>query len=318
MTQHAHAPLVSIALCTYNGARYLREQLDSLLTQTYGNLEIIAVDDASTDESAAILQEYQQRDARLHVSVNPVNLGFTRNFEHAMQLCRGEFIAPCDQDDIWLPEKVAVLVAVIGTHALAYCDSEFIDENGSLLPGPMSSRCNMISSRDPAQFAAANCVAGHAMLFRRELLGKALPVPECFFHDWWLAAVAASGGGVTYCNRRLVRYRLHDSNVTNVLRERPAVRQRGRRETRLRNFGLRVARLAALPGASSAFLERLHHLWVARENQWFSFELAGLMYRHWWRLNAVRKVRWRMLPAMGFAVGLRLKRVLNPQAYRHG
>ena len=317
MTVHPAEPLISIALCTYNGARYLREQLDSLLTQTYRHIEIVAVDDASTDESAAILAEYGARDERLRLSINAANIGFRANFEHALSLCRGQFIAPCDQDDIWLPEKLSALMQVIGAHAMAYCDSEFVDERGVSLHRPMSSRCNMISSEDPAEFVAANCVAGHAMVFRRELLDRVLPVPDCFYYDWWIAAVAANSGGVVYCDRRLVQYRIHDRNVTNVLRERPAVPAQGRRGLRLHNFGLRVDRLAALPGRSREFLAHLHRLWTARERQWVSFGLAVFMYRHWWRINAVRKERWRLFPALGFGIGLRTKRLLNPAAYRY-
>lgn len=311
-------PLMSVALCTYNGARYLREQLDSLLAQTYRNLEIIAVDDGSTDATLQILQQYQSRDARLHVHANPANLGVRSNFERALSLCTGQFIAPCDQDDVWLPEKLRVLLDAIGDHAMAYCDSDIIDEHGGSLHKPMSSRCNMLSTHDPAVFAAANCVSGHAMLFRRELIQRALPVPDCFYYDWWLAAVAASCGGVVYCDRKLVSYRFHDSNVTNALRARPASRPQGRREARLRDFRLRLQHLAGLPGESRAFLQQLHILWEAREDQWFSFALGAFMYRHWRRIFAVRKSRWRLLPALRFAVGLRLKRIMNPVMYRYG
>lgn len=314
----SNEPLVSVALCTYNGARYLREQLDSLLVQTCRDFEIIAVDDGSTDDTLHILQQYQQRDARLRVYTNPVNLGVRRNFERALSLCAGRFIAPCDQDDIWLPEKLQALLDTMGEHAAAYCDSEIIDEQGASVHKPMSSRCNMLSTDDPAVFAAANCVSGHAMLFRRELIARALPVPDCFYYDWWLAAVAACSGGVVYCDRKLVSYRFHESNVTNVLRARPSGRSQGRREARLRDFRLRLEYLAALPSGSRDFLQQLHTLWRSREDQWFSFALGFFMYRHWRRIFAVRKSRWRLLPALKFVLGLRLKRITNPVMYRYG
>lgn len=315
MTASSAAPLISIALCTYNGARYLREQLDSLLAQTHRHIEIIAVDDHSGDQTVQLLHEYAARDQRLRLTVNPENLGFNRNFQHAMSLCAGDYIAPCDQDDVWLPDKLEVLLHTIGESAMAYCDSEIIDEAGRSLGAPMSGRCNMISTSDPVRLVVANCVAGHAMLFRRRLLGIALPIPDAFYYDWWLASVAAGCGGLVYCDRRLVKYRLHGANVTNVLRERPARRKQGRRAARLRDVGLRLEALAKMPGESQGFLRRMHALWTARERQWLSPSLAVFMYRHWWRINAVRKVRWRFVPSLGFALGLRLKRLLNPAAY---
>lgn len=315
MTDRSPEPLISVALCTYNGARYLQQQLDSLFVQTHRNLEIIAVDDASTDATVAVLREYQSRDPRLQLHANAVNLGFRKNFERAMSLCTGDFIAPCDQDDIWLPEKLEVLLGSIAGYAMAYCDSDIVDAQGKSLHTPMSSRCNMLSTSDPAVFVAANCVAGHALLCRRSVVDAALPVPDCFYYDHWLAAVAADSGGVVYCDRQLVKYRFHDSNVTNVQRSRPAQPARGRRDARLREFRLRAEQLAALPGKSRPFLQRLHALWLAREDQWFSPSLAAFMYRHWWRINALRKSRWR-LPALNYAIGLRLKRLINPAAYR--
>jgi glycosyltransferase involved in cell wall biosynthesis len=98
--------LISVALCTYNGARFIRGQLDSLLAQTHRNIEVLAADDASTDDTVSILQEYAERDPRVRVLVNRHNMGFKKNFEQVISSCRGSFIAPCDQDDIWFPEKL--------------------------------------------------------------------------------------------------------------------------------------------------------------------------------------------------------------------
>jgi glycosyltransferase involved in cell wall biosynthesis len=314
--QHDNDKLVSIALCTYNGAKYLREQLDSLLAQTHTNLEIVAVDDCSTDATWSILKEYEQRDSRVRPVANPCNLGFRRNFERAISLCRGEFVAPCDQDDVWLPEKISSLLRAIGAHPLAYCDSALIDEQGFPLGVSMSDIVAMISTDDPAVFAAGNCVSGHAMLFRRELIARALPVPDCFFHDWWLAAVAASCGGIVYCPTALVRYRYHGSNVTDILGERPSRRFPGHRWTQIQNFRERLEHLAKLSEKSRDFLDRLRDLWIAREEQWFSMSLAWFISRNRSRIYALRKRRRH--PAQyvfKFAPGLRLKRIANPVGY---
>jgi glycosyltransferase involved in cell wall biosynthesis len=316
MNERPTDPLISIALCTYNGARYLREQLDSLLAQTHSNIEIVAVDDCSTDATFEILMEYHARDARVRVIANEVNLGFRKNFARAASLCVGDFIAPCDQDDVWLPDKLTTLLRAIGEHPLAYCDSELIDEQGASLGVAMSDIFAMVSTDDPAVFAAGNCVSGHALLCRRELVERAFPAPTCFFHDWWLAAVAASAGGVVYCERKLVRYRYHGTNVTDILGERTIRRHRGYRWKQLREFRERLEHLARLPGGSRAFIERLRDLWIAREEQWFSLTLACFIFRHGSRLFALRKSgRHPVRYVLRYAPGLRLKRIANPFGY---
>ena len=191
-------PLISVALCTYDGERFLRPQLDSLLGQDHEALEVVAVDDASLDGTWAILEAYAARDPRLRVFRNPENLGFRRNFERAMGLCRGELIAPSDQDDVWRSEKLRRLSAALGNAAAIYCDSELIDAQGQPLGRRLSQLLPMGPIDDPATLLFDNCVSGHALLFRRSLLERALPVPEGVFHDWWLAFVAAGAGGVAY------------------------------------------------------------------------------------------------------------------------
>src|SRR5690554_6867365 len=100
-------PLVSIVLCTYNGERFLREQLDSLVRQDYPNLEIIALDDDSSDLSYEILKEYEHRFDFITAIKNPENMGYLRNFEKGISLCHGDYIAMSDQDDIWHTDKIS-------------------------------------------------------------------------------------------------------------------------------------------------------------------------------------------------------------------
>ena len=126
----AAQPLVSVALCVYNGERYLREQLDSILAQEGVRIEVVAVDDVSSDGSLALLQEYAAEDPRIRVVANDRNLGHLCSFDRAMSLCSAALIAPSDQDDIWHPQKLQRLLAAIGDADLAYCDSEYIDGDG--------------------------------------------------------------------------------------------------------------------------------------------------------------------------------------------
>ena len=118
-------PLVSIALCTYNGEKYLRLQLDSLLAQTWPNIEIVVTDDVSTDNTFAILNEYAAIHAGFSIYKNTVNLGYNKNFEATITKCKGDFIAICDQDDIWAAAKIETMLKGWNkTAALLYCSSK--------------------------------------------------------------------------------------------------------------------------------------------------------------------------------------------------
>lgn len=204
-------PLISVALCTFNGARYLREQLDSVVAQTHIAIEVVAVDDGSRDETRTILQDYSVRDPRIRWHGNDRNRGPTASFERAMSMGSGEFIAPCDQDDIWHPDKLARLLAAIGKRDLAYCDSEYVDASGRTLQRRVSDDTSMLSGTAPVAFLFANSVSGHAAMLRRELFERARPFPDDVYHDWWLALCAAGGNGVGYLDQALVRFRRHET-----------------------------------------------------------------------------------------------------------
>ena len=152
-------PLISIALCTYNGAVFLPVQMDSLLAQDWESLEIVVVDDGSIDGTREILLDYASRDPRISLHFNEHNLGFLLNFQKAFSLTRGEFIAPCDQDDWWHPDKLRGLHAAIGNRALAYCDSLLVDSAGGSMGRRVSDVILMYQGTDPAAFVFGNCVS---------------------------------------------------------------------------------------------------------------------------------------------------------------
>ena len=133
----AAAPLVSIVALCYNHAPFVREALDSILAQTYPNLEVWLVDDASTDDSPAILQEYAARNPNWHLLLLPENLKNCRAFNTAFRQCRGEFVVDFATDDVLLPDRVASQVAIFQaqppTCGVVYSNAELIDEHGTLL-----------------------------------------------------------------------------------------------------------------------------------------------------------------------------------------
>jgi len=213
MNKNSGRPLVSVVIATYNGERFLREQLDSIIAQTYKPIEIVAVDDCSTDNTVAILNEYANQSGNFRVIRNPQNLGYQKNFEKGFTLAEGDYIAPCDQDDIWLPGKIEVLVDNIGNHPIAYCNSAFIDSNGRLMGGRMSDIKTLTDFDDPLMYVVGASAPGHAMLIKKQVAMAAMPFPELLSHDNWLGFVATFFGCVKFVDEVLVHYRRHDSNV---------------------------------------------------------------------------------------------------------
>jgi glycosyltransferase involved in cell wall biosynthesis len=212
-------PLISVVLGTYNGEKYLREQIDSILCQTYTNIELVIGDDCSTDGTQAILKEFADKNENVHVYLNETNLGLIWNFENAVKQAKGEYIAFADQDDIWLPEKIQLLVDNIGDNMLIYADSAYIDADGRPMGKKISDYRNLISGKNLYALDSESgiWVAAHAMMFRRELLDPALPFTRYINHDGWLAYIAMLKGTILFFPETLVLYRQHGDNAVGGL-----------------------------------------------------------------------------------------------------
>lgn len=212
---------VSIAMCTYNGAKYIREQLDSILRQTEKDWELVVCDDCSKDDTLKILHEYADRYARIRVYQNATNLGFFKNFEKALGLCHGDYIAPCDQDDIWTANHLEKLLTILGDKTLACGNSELVDANGKSLGLTLSEQEHLYRvPNDPLDLALSiflcrNPFQGANMLFRRELLVKVLPFPqEIGYHDVWLSCLSCFDKGMSYTFEIINHYRIHGNNAS--------------------------------------------------------------------------------------------------------
>lgn len=206
-------PLISILLCTYNGAAYLEEQIQSILQQTYTNIEVIISDDASTDETRNIIKKYIDNPTFI-INLNDDNVGLLKNIELAAALSKGLFICFADQDDIWLPEKVEKLYQAIDKYSLVYSDSKLVDAKGNYLNKNLSDFRKLQDVFDSKGFSVDNAVSGHSMMASRELLSCALPIPEGHFYDWWIAVQASNLNGIKYLNEKLTLYRQHTKNLT--------------------------------------------------------------------------------------------------------
>ena len=206
-------PTVAVVVATYNGATYLRAQLESIVQQTYKPSQIIIVDDASVDDTLQVANNFAAHHPEVMVVQNETRLGYIKNFEKGMLLANASYVALSDQDDIWVPHKIEVLMHAIGDQMLAYSDSELIDANGDLLHKKMSSIKNQLAYHTPIMYAIGAWAPGHAMLFKKELVDKAAPFPTLVTHDFWLGFVATCYSKVVYVNEPLVHYRQHTQNA---------------------------------------------------------------------------------------------------------
>ncbi len=209
---------LSVALCTYNGARHLQEQLESITLQTRLPDELVACDDGSSDTTLEILHGFAG-DAPFEVRVysNPRNLGVAKNFEKALGLCRGDSVALSDQDDVWLPRKLELLEAALGEDpdaGFAFCDAEVVD--GDLRPLGYSLWESVgfggrLGDEDAfSLLLRRNFVTGACMMLRGDLLPFVLPIDGAWIHDYWAAIVlGALDYRVAVVEDTLVSYRQH-------------------------------------------------------------------------------------------------------------
>ena len=212
--------MISIALATYNGSKYLREQLDSILAQSMDDFEVVACDDCSTDETPQILEEYASKDSRFKVFSNKNNLGFKKNFEHILTLCKGEFIAFCDQDDIWEPNHLEILYKNIGENDCIGANSLIIDEKGVSQNKTLLEYwpIHVMPKNEKELFQHelySNVIQGTASLIRASLIKQALPIPEDIkYHDYWFALVAGLNEKCKYIGDVVLKYRRHSNNAS--------------------------------------------------------------------------------------------------------
>lgn len=210
---------ISIAMATYNGAKYLREQLDSILHQTFSDWELVVGDDCSTDLTMEILTEYSQKDSRISIFQNETNLGFKNNFESIFSRCNGEYVACCDQDDVWTNDHLEILLKnignndCIGANALI-CNSQL---DASTITTLEFNKIRNNEFKGDILFKHEcyyNLIQGTASLFKKDLFKKATKIPDKVkHHDHWIALNAAICSGCCYIPAIILRYRNHESNA---------------------------------------------------------------------------------------------------------
>ncbi len=208
-------PLISITLATYNGEKFLEQQLDSLLGQTYRNLEIVISDDNSTDRTPEILRRYAQRDKRIVLTVNQFGRGVIENFTSAIRLAKGDIIFFCDQDDIWYKEKVAQHVAAYADPHVqwVYNEVQLINELGEKI-GLLTDRLpDYWTRRKLLYYTWGSCVLGCATSYRAKCIRDLWPADKnAPGHDSWIQ-LAIYPARSWYIPKILQDYRQHSTNV---------------------------------------------------------------------------------------------------------
>jgi glycosyltransferase involved in cell wall biosynthesis len=281
-------PAVSIALCTFQGEGYLGEQLESLMSQTRHPDEVVVGDDGSTDGTLDLLRRFRERAPfPVDVHVNPTRLGAPENFGATMGRCRGDVILLCDQDDVWVPEKVERLARHFtgaARPALVFSDGELIDEHSAPLAqnlwkaqGVSTAALRRIRKGDALPvLCRQNVVTGATTAVDATYRDLLLPIPPGWMHDAWMALVMSCVATVQMDTTPLIEYRVHGSQQIGVpvppRERRRQVLRRLRKQGRPRmadeatRIGDLVARLHACAATYPVRPRALDHLQAMRDH----------------------------------------------------
>lgn len=204
---------VSVAMASYNGGQYIREQISSILSQLGPQDELVISDDGSTDGTWQLISTWP--DARIRALQNPNRGGIAKNFENALQHCTGAYIFLADQDDIWLPQKVEKSQQALQNNLCVLHNATLIDAEGKALPQDLFSIYN--TRVGFFKNFVRNTFVGCCMAFRQELLKSVLPIPrDVTLHDMWIALHANLEGEVALIQEPLMLYRRHDANASTT------------------------------------------------------------------------------------------------------
>lgn len=211
---------ISIALCTYNGAKYIKEQLESLISQTTPPDEIVVCDDGSDDGTLDIAEKVlHEWGGHYKVLRNEKNLGYQKNFEKSIGACNGEYIFLCDQDDVWLPNKIQKVMHVFQQQpdiGMVFHDAQLVDADLHDFGKRFWGQLPFTELEHPEKYIIynhGNVVQGCASAIKRELFERAYPFPEDVYHDKWLATVALLTSKLYVLDEPLILYRQHGNNV---------------------------------------------------------------------------------------------------------
>jgi len=271
-------PLVSVIMCTYNGSRFIDEQVASIVQQDYPNIEIIITDDCSTDDTYTKLLAWQEKDPRVTVIQNETNLGYNKNFEQAIQRGKGELIALSDQDDIWLPQKISKEVAAFTSDDIVLVHNRSVRIENGHFDYNKAFLQHHFEGDDTRKLFFFNQVMGHDMLLRRSLVKHIVPIPPLMSYDWWITVIATCYGRIVSVEDFLVHHRIHGSN--NFFSNNAASKKK---ELDLADTLKLFAAIPALKPNAKAYLQELIPLLEQQTKEGkvsFNRSLFKFLYKH--------------------------------------
>lgn len=218
--------MISVALCTYNGERYIREQLESILNQTMPVDEIVVCDDGSTDDTLDIIKNYKDKTSTdIRIYLNEENLGPARNFQKAINQCIGDIVFLSDQDDVWMPDKVSIITEYFESNPninVVFTNALLVDENGLMLQKTLWDYCFQPDIKKMFDrglqlecFGYGNHATGATMAIKSLKLPN-LDYNKEFLHDHALALMAINADGLGYIEKCTIKYRLHSRQACGL------------------------------------------------------------------------------------------------------
>ena len=234
---------VEVLLSTYNGERFLREQLDSIINQKGIYVKISIRDDGSKDNTISIIKDYieKYKDSINFIEDNFGNIGVIKSYEKLLINSKEKYLAFSDQDDIWLPDKLVKSLEVLkeienrgSMPVLVYSDLKIVDQNLNTIANSFFKMMKINAERgmDFKSLVVQNAVVGCTTLFNKKLKEYSLPFPsQCIMHDWWLALCANYYGKAAYVPQQLILYRQHQNNVIGAKAPIEIFKNRWKRKT---------------------------------------------------------------------------------------
>lgn len=219
---------IAIVLASYNGERFIRDQLTSIAGQTRLPDEMVVVDDCSSDATVDIVREfYSNAEFPVRLVLNDINLGSTQSFARAIELSQADIIVTCDQDDVWHGEKLSKIEKAFADSpdaGLAVCNARAMDEEGNpvgadlfALHGFDMRRRGMVRKGEALLVFLRTAPSGNAMAFHSRLKDMVLPIPKEWSHDIWISLIAATVSEVIVVPDCLTMYRQHSGNQIGLV-----------------------------------------------------------------------------------------------------
>lgn len=205
---------ISVCIASYNGEKYIKEQIESIIPQLKETDEIIVSDDYSSDNTISILESFN--DNRIKIFKNSLGKGVINNFQNAISHSTYNIIFLCDQDDIWRNDKVNVMLQQFEDEniTLVLSNAKYINKIGESMESRFFEK--PVPENSQIKHFIKPLFLGCAIAFKKESVPKVFPIPKNIpMHDWWIGALHMYYGKVKYIDEDLIYYRRHDNNVTS-------------------------------------------------------------------------------------------------------